>query len=325
MPKTNTKEKLLNYLKEHGEVTPHQLVLYLKISPQSLYRHLKTLIQKGTIKKLGTSPRVFYSINDSNDTTTTCTISKSDTRFLDTHFYFVSPTGQAYKGLDAFKAWCKRQNLPIEKTIKEYKTTHQKYAKYKSNDIIDGKPKLEQTFDSVYLDELYYFDFYAIERFGKTKLGYFLLYSKQGQSLDYLYQLINDIKPKIQSLINDKKVDAIAFAPPTVKRDIQIMKLLEKECSFGLRVVAIEKLKTEIIVPQKTLSKLQDRIINAKTTMLVTEKTTFKKVLLVDDAVGSGSTLNEIAKQLKDKKICKIVIGLSITGSFKGFEVLNEV
>ena len=44
-------------------------------------------------------------------------------------------------------------------------------------------------------------------------------------------------------VLNSASVDAIAFVPPTVKRDLQIMKILEKECSFGLRVISIEKIK----------------------------------------------------------------------------------
>ena len=47
---------------------------------------------------------------------------------------------------------------------------------------------------------------------------------------------------------------------------------------------------------------------------------------MVDDAVGSGATLNEIAKKIRDRKICKgKIIGLAITGSFKGFDVISEV
>ena len=78
-------------------------------------------------------------------------------------------------------------------------------------------------------------------------------------------------------------------------------------------------------VSTKTLSKLNDRILNARNTMIVREKAHFNRVLLIDDAVGSGSTLNEISKQMKDKNVCNHVIGCAITGSFKGFEVLNEV
>jgi predicted amidophosphoribosyltransferase len=57
----------------------------------------------------------------------------------------------------------------------------------------------------------------------------------------------------------------------------------------------------------------------------VSDSIKYNKVLLIDDAVGSGATLNEIAKKIKDLKIAKEVIGLAITGSFKGFDVISEV
>lgn len=43
------------------------------------------------------------------------------------------------------------------------------------------------------------------------------------------------------------------------------------------------------------------------------------------DAIGSGATLNEIACQIKSKNIAKKVVGLSITGSFQGFDIISEV
>jgi DNA-binding transcriptional ArsR family regulator len=325
MPKTNTKEKILSYLSEFGETSPNSLVQFLGISSQALFRHLKTLLQNNQIEKIGSPPKVYYRISKQKSIISKTDVSKTDLKMLDKNFYFVSPIGESYGGIEAMEVWCERQKLPIQKTIEEYKKTFKKYDQYKKSELINGIEKMKSTFKDVYLDALFYFDFYAIERFGKTKLGYFLLYSKQGQSMRFMQKLIDEIKPKIQELIKKNDFDAIAFAPPTVKRDLQIMKLIEKECSFGLRIVKIEKIKTPIIVPQKTLSKLNDRIQNARNTMLVTEKHSFNKVLLVDDAVGSGSTLNEISKQMKEKGIAKYIVGLALTGSFKGFEVLNEV
>ena len=59
--------------------------------------------------------------------------------------------------------------------------------------------------------------------------------------------------------------------------------------------------------------------------MLVTEKKSFNHVLLIDDAVGSGATLNEIAKQMKNKNIAKKITGLALVGSFKGFDIISEI
>jgi predicted amidophosphoribosyltransferase len=46
---------------------------------------------------------------------------------------------------------------------------------------------------------------------------------------------------------------------------------------------------------------------------------------MIDDAVGSGATMNEIAKKLKSKNVASSVIGIAITGSFKGFDVITDV
>ncbi|MDO8575549.1 MAG: hypothetical protein Q7R78_02515 [bacterium] len=78
-------------------------------------------------------------------------------------------------------------------------------------------------------------------------------------------------------------------------------------------------------MPQKTLNKLEDRIENAKRTIMVDEEKKFKTVLLIDDALGSGATINETAKKIKNQQLAETIIGLAITGSFSGFEVISEV
>lgn len=43
------------------------------------------------------------------------------------------------------------------------------------------------------------------------------------------------------------------------------------------------------IIPQKTLSKTEDRIINARETIEIDDNRHYDNVLLIDDMVGSGS------------------------------------
>jgi len=104
------------------------------------------------------------------------------------------------------------------------------------------------------------------------------------------------------------------------------MKELQKHLLSTLGILKLSKLKTEVIVPQKTLNKLEDRIENARETIIVEDSGVYKNILLLDDAVGSGATLNETARQIRKKKICSgKIIGLAITGSVKGFDVISEV
>ena len=59
--------------------------------------------------------------------------------------------------------------------------------------------------------------------------------------------------------------------------------------------------------------------------LVITETVKYKHILLIDDAVGSGSTLNQIAGKIKKKGVAQKVTGLAIVGSFKGFDVVTDV
>ena len=135
-----------------------------------------------------------------------------------------------------------------------------------------------------------------------------------------------EIKPSIDKIIKKYKIDGLGYIPPTVKRETQLMKVLEKGLGEDIRKVKISKIKTAVAVPQKTLNKLSDRIENAKNTIVVEENSVFKNILIIDDAVGSGATLNEVAKKIRDKGLCRgNIIGLALTGSFKGLDIISEV
>lgn len=73
------------------------------------------------------------------------------------------------------------------------------------------------------------------------------------------------------------------------------------------------------------MSKIEERITNAENTFAVSETVKYQNVLLIDDAVGSGSTLNQIAGKLKKKGIAQQITGCAIVGSFKGFDVVTDV
>jgi hypoxanthine-guanine phosphoribosyltransferase len=231
------------------------------------------------------------------------------------------------EGVEAFAFWCEKNKLPLAKTADEYLLTLEKYNHYRRPDgLIDGTEKIKNTFKDSCLDKLYYLDFYSIERFGKTKLGQLLLYAKQSQNRQIIKELISGIKEKINKFVASENFDGVAYIPPTVKRETQFIRELEKQLNLPLRKIKIDKIKTEIAVPQKTLNKLEDRVENAKKTFVVENSGAYKKILLIDDAVGSGATFNEIACKIRRAGICSgEIIGLSITGSVKGFDVISEV
>jgi phosphoribosylpyrophosphate synthetase len=253
-------------------------------------------------------------------------ISKEASKIIKDNFLFITASGDIKYGIDAFIYWCDKNKLDVEKTAKDYVKSFKKFQKYRKGDLIDGSYKIKKTdFDENYMDKIFYIDFYSIERFGKTKLGQLLLYAKQSQNKKLIKDISSEIKEKIEKLIKKENIDAIAFIPPTVKREVQFIKELEKNLKINKPKINIVKIKTPVSVPQKTLKKLDDRIENARETFVVDDNRSFKKILLVDDALGSGATFNEICKKIKDSKVAKKTICLAITGSFSGFEVISEV
>lgn len=325
---TNTSDRIIQYIADHKEVTPHQLQQYLGIGAPALFRQLKKLQAQGKITKTGSAPKVFYSLaaEGQTDTKDTATILQKDlAKLLEQRWLSISSLGQIEEGLNGFELWCRKFKLPIAKTAREYQQALAKYDQYKKGDLIDGLPKIANTFTKVYLDELYYLDFYGIERFGKTKLGALLLYAKQSQNRELMKQLFDEVRPKIINLINRKKITAVGFIPPTIQRLTQLQKELEKNLALELPTLKIVKATGVVAVAQKTLNKLTDRVTNAAGSIFVENIPQAKKILLIDDAVGSGASLNETARKIKEKNPQAHVIGLAITGSYKGFDVLNEV
>lgn len=323
----DTKQKIINFIKDRGQVTAKEIVDEIGITRQALFRHhLNKLVEAKIIEKRGKSPKVFYSIKEEQEPRQSFSIPKEYIEKIEDNYLIITSSGEEKRGIEGFVYWCEKNNLPIEKTAKEYIDTLKKYEKYKINEFIDGTEKFNNSFKEVFLDKVFYLDFYSIERFGKTKLGQVLLYAKNSQDKRLIKELVLEIKPKIEKIIKEFNIDGVGFIPPTVKREVQLMREIQKQLKLKIKVIEISKIKTDIIVPQKTLNKIEDRIENAQKTISVEENTIFSNILLIDDAVGSGATFNETARKIRKKGICENkIIGLAITGSFKGFDVISEV
>ncbi len=322
--------QIVDYLNLHQEASVNELQGQIQASRQMLHRILSRMLQEGYLQKLGRAPKVFYRLNkqpaDSKEAH--LNLKEDEIAFLQEHFLQVSERGEKLEGAAAMIAWCSRQKLPPEKTAREFIITRKKYLNYfLPNGLIDGTAKLAGTkgFESMAVDRLFYCDFYAIERFGKTRLGTLLHYAKQGQNQPLMQEVIAGTKEKLTALIEKESIDAVGYVPPTIKRHLQLMTALQKGFNLSLPHLNIVKVSGTIPVPQKALNKIEDRIDNARASIVIKETRRFKNILLIDDAVGSGATINETAAKLKQKGIAQKVIGLAIVGSFKGFDVIQEV
>jgi hypothetical protein len=324
------KNKLQLLFEDKKELSVDEIVSELIVSKQYVHRILNQFVESNKIERIGLPPKTIYKLKivSKKKEVITENISSEKQQFLQENFIVITEIGQLLYGFEAFQNWCDKRKLPVVKTIDEFIITKDKYNQYiDKNGLISGLEKLQSTkgYDKIFIDELLYLDFYAIERFGKTRLGTILHYAKQGQNKMLMKILIDEIKDKVQTIISVYNIDAIAYVPPTIKRETQIMKVLANGLKINLPSIEIQKIGGIIPVPQKSLNKLEERINNAENTFVVKGKVSYKNILLIDDAVGSGSTLNQIAGKIKNKKLAEKIIGLAIVGSFKGFDVITDV
>lgn len=321
-----TSEKIINYITIQNEVSANELVGYLGISSRAVFKQLAKLIAGGKLIKMGTPPKVLYKIPTKvYDNNLEYSIDPKSKKLINENFLNITPLGEYVEGWTGFVKWCRERNLDITEQSAQYLKIIKSINNSRKNGVIDATFKFDSSFEKNFLKMVFYIDFYSIPQFGKTKLGQLLLYAKQSQDKRRINKIANLIVNDVYKVIKKYKIDAVGFIPPTVKREVQFMRELEKNLKVTLPIIKLAKLKTEIIVPQKTLNKLSDRVINARNTIIVEDRRTFSNILLIDDAVGSGATFNETARKLLNTKISKKVYGLAIAGSYKGFDVISEI
>jgi DNA-binding transcriptional ArsR family regulator len=326
----NTKESILTLFGKQKELSVKEITDRLGSSKQMVHLVLKKLLEAGVVEKFGRTPKTIYRVTQKKKTKEKQLpgVTSKENEFLKKNFLLVTESGELREGISGFGLWCEKRQLPTESTLKEFMEAKAGYDHYYTTQgTINGIDKLKNTkaYDKVHLDHLFYLDFYAIERYGKTRLGTLLHYAKQGQNKFLMKIMMDEIRERIISFVAEQGADAVAFVPPTIRREVQIMKFIREDLRLPLPVIEIKKLGGIIPIPQKTLGKLEDRITNAENTYSVTGKQKFRHVVLIDDEANSGATLNQVAEKIKNKQMAKEVSGLAITGHLKGFDVSMEM
>lgn len=318
----------------------------LNISRTIVHLALKKLLEDKKVKKIGKWAHVKYKslIFDENSSVKISlwnfwnnenTINNYSPDFktkklLEEFFYKFSPEWKLMIWFEWIKKWCEDRKMNLEEKInnfikiKEHIEELQNYCW-----LISAKNSFWKHFENIYLDEIFYADQYNWMEFWRWKLAEMTFYAKQSQNRDLIEQANNEIFLKLECIILNWNFDAIAITPWSIDRKNQLLWLL-KEKLEKLNIPFLNIIKyyeNNIPIPQKSLKTREQRIQNAKNTIYVEDKNInkYKKVFLIDDFVGSGSTLNETAKKLKKEWVEKI-IGFSYVWNLNlNYEVINEV
>ncbi len=332
--RTDTGNKITEYIKTHQKVRAHDLVREFRFSHAAIHKQLRKLVERGILSKIGKPPLVYYDYVytiDTDDLKKKLSIVDRNKDKIEKWYLYISPSGKKIRGFEGFLQWVRdiKQEDQFTQLVLEYIKTREFANKaITGSGWIDATHKIINTFSDVYIDKLLYQDFFALPKFGKTKLGQLVLYAKQSQSRELLKEVVDLVKPVVDKLIKHYRIEAVAFIPPTVPRNLQFVKELSFYLDIKLAEVKLDKIFAgSVRVPQKSLPKLEQRIENAKSTIFPKKSNfSFRRILLIDDAVGSGATFNEIAKKLRDDGVAKDkIIAYAVVGSMKGFDVISEI
>lgn len=327
---TDTKVRLLGYIRTNGQARVKDLVDHLGIGNVAIHRQIKALVEAGRLVKVGTSPKVFYILARKSPEEIDTEVNVAS-RLLDKYFAYVDPTGQFTTGIAGFRIWLKnvsKSDQEVSLLARYIKDREDVNSLFSSQGWIDATPNVKHSFGpDMRLDGVYYQDFYSLPTFGKTRLGSLMLYGKQSENRELIWQTTDESRETINKLINFLNIDAVGFLPHSILRKVQFLKEFAKRLNLALpKIDMIKAYPGKIRVAQKTLGKLEERIKNARETIFVNKiKIKFNRILLIDDAVGSAATLNETAKKIKQMGMAQKVYGFAVVGSLKGFEVIREV
>lgn len=336
---------ILKYLWVYGPSKPSQIATWLHINRVLVQKDLKILISQWYVSKTGKTPHVLYditplvydhqiiqkssaisTINNLSD------ISLDDKKILNT-FYKIDSDWTILAQRDGFVKWAQKRWLDIYKSSSKYINICESIDKLKNEcDLIDATISFENSLnkkyiDKIYIDEMYYADRYTYDEFGRWPLAEKAFFAKQSQSLDMIDDVISQIYDQIECLIYKNKIDAIAVVPWSIDRKNQLLKILQIRLqTFGLPFLDIYKyFSNKIPIAQKTL-KWEHRFVNAINTIQINITDKYDNILLIDDFIWSGATMNISAMKLKKTNSADYIIGFSIVWNIDmSYEVINEI
>ena len=332
---------VLNCFQNNEQRKAGQIADKLGKSNVIIHKYLKELIKQGKLEKHGAGPHATYSLiwkqimSEIGETVPSITtLSYKDTELLENEFYKFTPDGQILTGKQWFIQRCQMRNLDPQQKVHDFVSiyTHIQSSQNQCG-VLDAITAFSQTMPDSAMSHIFYADQYKRMDFGRGKLAEMTFYAKQSQQKQLINQCIDLIINKLECLIHTYKINAIAITPHSIDRKNQLLEILHKRLQwYWLPFIKLIKYYPHnIAIPQKSLKTRAQRIDNAKNTIFVDSSRStislwdYQHVLLIDDFVWSGATLNETAKKIRNEWVHNIIWFAFVGNTNLSYDVINEV
>lgn len=328
-----TSKQLIDYIIDHPTTTATHIAQYFQVSKPTIFTHLKKLTNSWKLKKQWSTPNVQYIPVFKETQRKFIDIPVAIQNMLSNEWYQIARDGKELQWVDGFVDRCAtRDNEPISASHRRYQHI-QHIESITTKYWIDATRKLHDYWNEL-LTHLWYWAIFALPEFGKTRQWTSMEIAKTHPNSATFQLLLEENIHFIQTIVQSYNIQAVAFAAPTAKRSLQIMKFLENHVPPRVNLPVLPVIKLPWFFPaQKTLKKREDRIANATNSFAIPIVThTYERVLIIDDAVWSGATLVEIARKIIQKNTTTTCYAFSLVWTANGilsgvntFEVLAAV
>lgn len=310
------KTRILELFDNYNELSVLEITKQLNVSKQSVHLCLKKLQGEEVVQKFGRVPLTFYKLVPSSAEGEDVQISLTeDEQTAVNTFTRLNAYGKLITGIPAIVDYYKNTDRGLHEFIKLFAAERIRINRNKDpSQLINGHNNFRQLVgvSDYNISDLYHVDYEHIGEFGKSRLGILVELAKTTQSESVFELLIKEVKKQIVNFVYMSDFDAVAFVPPTIPREKQIMRVLEEELAIALPKINIHKVFNEVPVAQKSRLSKESRAINAESSFMIPQQAKYKHLLLIDDIMTTGITLNTIAQKIKRKKIAIKITGLTL-------------
>ena len=331
----NTYRRVVDLLENIEIIWATEISNRLWLSRVIVHKILKRLLEENKVEKIWKWAHTKYkslifSWNKEEITFDDLIINYKTKKFFDDNFYKFDSDWKILKWFDWFKYWLKDRNFDLNKSIQNYKKIYNYIEKLENNCwLLDATDIFNKKFEKNYMKKVFYAWEYSFMEFWRSKLAEITFFAKQSQNKNLINDSIDEIFYKIECLIKTENIDCIAIIPWSIDRKNQLLWILKNRLKdFQIDFLNIIKYyPNNISIPQKSIKSKSWRLKNASNTIFVNDEKVkkYSKILLIDDFVWSGATLNITAKKINELWWKNIIWFAFVWSLDLSYEVINEI
>jgi len=252
--------------------------------------------------KKGMAPRTYYSLSKPGQQSSPAALnlSQEQKETLDKDFILMKKEGHQVHGLSAISEYAYEHNLDPQQVADDFLADRASSAP----GIDDGDEALvvlleeKTTINPNTVQNYSLADYAHTERYGQTALAKRLYAAKSSHNVVMQTEIFKATEHQIHTMIDEYQIDAVAFVPSSSAAGRVFMKEWKDYLDLPLPHVNLVHPYHHSSLPQKSVSMTTDKLRNAQDKVAIDDHRKFNHVLILDDTLVTGSTIQSTASSL---------------------------